>query len=200
MINLEPFLKAVVQSRSWIAFIAFIFALGVVSGAIISLVNPDITRNVFQTYGESIQKIAASSGLETALLIFERNAFIVAVSMLFGFLGIVPILVAYINGMLFGMIFGFRDIYSTFSIFKILLLILPHGLLEIATTLVALGISTRVGLRWVLVKKDKKKAFVSDYKGMLKVSLLVIGFLAVSALIEAIVTPALSCFIFRLCF
>ncbi|MDP2671588.1 MAG: stage II sporulation protein M [bacterium] len=188
------------EARWWIGYIVFVFLLGVACGVIISLVNPDLSRAFFQSYGKSLQKIGFETDLKTAWFIFERNGGILIGTFVFGLFGLVPTIVAFVNGMIFGMYFGFLDIYAVLSPLKLIFLILPHGIFEITASLVGFGLSTRTGLHWLFAKKEKRKVFVQDLIASLRVGFFVIALLAVAALVEAFVTPAITCFLFRICF
>jgi uncharacterized membrane protein SpoIIM required for sporulation len=191
--------EVVSEARNWILYVSFVFLVGIVCGVIISLVNPDLTRSFFSQYGEVAQKIVSESGLTTALLIFQRNATIVIVALILCLLGVVPTLVIFLNGMVFGMIFGFREIYENFSPLELAILILPHGLIELAAVFLGLGLATRTGVRWLFVG-NKRKVFLKDVVVLAQASFFVVFLLLLSALVEAFLTPAISCFAFRICF
>jgi len=193
------FFKTIVESKFWIGYVSFVFLVGIVSGIIVSLVNPDLTREFFAGYGESVQKITSQRGLGSMLLIFERNASIMIVALLLSLFGIVPTLVIFVNGVVFGMIFGFREIYESFSALEIAVLIIPHGIIEITATLLGLGIATRAGVRWVF-GKNRRETLFRDFAALSRMSFFVVGLLFIAAFLEAFVTPALSCLIFRICF
>ncbi len=187
------------KAKVWLGLVSFVFLVGFASGVIISLVNPDLTRQFFSQYGASVEKIVSVSGFQSAWLIFERNVTIIIFAMALSFLGLVPIFVTFVNGLIFGMIFGFQEIYSNFSFLQILVLIIPHGLIEILASLLGLGIATRAGLRWLFVKQ-KLRTLQKDFVFLAKSSFLVIALLFIASLLEAFVTPALSCLLFRICF
>ena len=197
---IQSFIQTVRSSLGWIYFSGFVFLVGIVCGFIVSWVNPDLSREFFRSWGQEVQKLVSGSGLVTSLNIFERNGLIMIFSIMFGFLGLVPALVAFGNGMVFGMIFGFRDIYSNLSLLKIVFLILPHGVIEIFATIVGLGLSLKTGVHWIMVKKNKRKTFVEDAQTLAHSAVVVLGLLLIAALVEGMVTPALACLVVRVCF
>jgi len=121
-----------------------------------------------ETYPESVGKEIESlrdllrsfsyemSPFEIFLLIFLNNSIKSFVAMLLGvFFGIVPVLFVFLNGLIIG--FFAKFIGSEIGIVTFILLLLPHGILEIPAVILACSYGFWLGAEFVRDRKNIKK-------------------------------------------
>ncbi len=207
--NLTPSLKKVfgyykntiLVNKSWVLLTGVIFVCGVTTGLIISIFVPSFAEQALKNYASSIDK-NVQPGLDLSSYVFVRNITITTVSSFLGAIfGLVPIFVTYINGMVLGVVFGYLPINALANPFQIFLLIVPHGIFEYLGTFLGMSFGLRLGINWILDKKDKsrREVFVEDLKKLISIYPLVFLLLVVAALVEGTVTIKISCFLGGLC-
>ena len=142
--------------------------------------------------------IASMSKAETALFIFGNNVSASASLILYGLIPFIflPVLGIVVNAFAIGAMLIVCDIMlPAVSASKLIVYgLLPHGIIEIPTVLLAIsmGIYMCIFLCRRIFGKDKDKSFKDLISQLVRVYLCVIlPALAVSAVIEAFVTPEL---------
>ncbi|WP_048058151.1 stage II sporulation protein M [Pyrococcus yayanosii] len=169
------------------------FMVGAVVGVMVARANPEFADSVV----EGIRRLLGGGsklpdGFELFLMIFLNNARVAAI-MAFGGIafGIVPFAVLLFNGMIVGIVVQ-HVIGTGEPLGKVLLTIVPHGVIEIP----AFAIAGLGGLEWFLEvvegKGKMEKRMKRGLKKMLRRLALSIALLFVAALVEAFVTPELA--------
>ena len=132
---------------------------------------------------ELIEKTEGLGGLELIRFIFINNLKSGFFAMIFGiFLGIVPFIVAIMNGYVLGFVAN-----KTISIEGILILwrLLPHGIFEIPAIMISIGLGLRLGLFLLISKNKNWKEFKKWFVDSLRVFVfIVIPLLILAAIIE----------------
>ncbi|ASJ16373.1 sporulation protein [Thermococcus chitonophagus] len=169
-----------------------IFSLGIIIGVGVAKSNPSAAEYLFKFLRKVLGGGELPTGFKLFLLIFLNNTR-VALIMAFGGLifGVLPLMIMFFNGAVVGMVT--YHVYSAGEpIRKVLLSIIPHGVLEIpALTIAGVG-----GINWFLElvtgEGDLQKRFRKGFKEMLKLLLVAVFLLFVAALVEAFITPKIA--------
>uniref|UniRef100_UPI001FED0B0A stage II sporulation protein M n=1 Tax=Allorhizocola rhizosphaerae TaxID=1872709 RepID=UPI001FED0B0A len=123
-------------------------------------------------------------------LVWVNNSFIAAICLASGVLVLPPLLVLWQNAVSVGMVGGIMVAHGEADTF--FGLIAPHGMLELTAIFVSAGIGMRMGWAWVdpgpILTRAQSLAAAARQAIMGAMGLVVV--LAVSAVIEAFVTPA----------
>ncbi|MCS7121306.1 MAG: stage II sporulation protein M [Archaeoglobaceae archaeon] len=138
---------------------------------------------------EEFTKITKLDPLTLAVIIFANNSFKSFLALILGsFFGIFPITFVITNGYILGAVIALK---KDIGLSKILLAILPHGIIEIPAVLIASSYGVFLGYRFFL-RIFRKQAFKPHLVRALKVYFkIVLPMLLVAALIEAFITPVL---------
>ncbi len=199
--NILVFYKNLIwEARFWILALLCIFGLGVLCGLTISLTTPNFSKLLLKNYAESVD--FGVSGFNLSWIIFERNFGIVVFASFFGaILGIVPTLITVVNGLLLGVVLGFRDIYQSVNPWQLLWLLLPHGIFEYSATFLGLAFGLRLGLNWLISRnvQNRREIFKADFKKLLLILPIITLLLFIAALIEGILTLPIACLIAGVC-
>ncbi|CAB49468.1 stage II sporulation protein M [Pyrococcus abyssi] len=168
------------------------FIVGTLIGWGIAKVNPELAKNTYMILRRILGGGELPQGFKLFMLIFLNNTR-VAVLVAFGALlfGIIPFLVLLLNGMIVGLVVGHVMISEEVPFSKVLLSILPHGVVEIPAFAVA-GVG---GINWFLElihgEGNFGERFRRGFRKMLKFLILSVVLLFIAALIEAFITPRL---------
>ena len=193
--------KLLVKSRDWFMLAFLIFLLGVFWGLVFSLTNSDFSTNILHNYSSSLDK-NVKEGFDLSRYVFERNFGIVLFSIITGFFfGLVPTVVAFFNGLLLGILLGFRNIYSVLNPLQLFFLLFPHGIFEYLGTFLGLAAALKLGLNWTLAhsRGRRGKVFREDLLGALALLPLVLILLVVAAYIEGNWTAKIACLFSSIC-
>ncbi len=193
--------KLIFENRRWVYIILLIFTIGVCSGLFIAKSDPEATKKIIKTYADSIDK-SLTPGFDQAKFIFERNVFVVGVSMITSiFLGFTSIFVTFINGTILGLFVGFGEIYTRITPWQLFLLLFPHGVFEYLGIFLGLSFGLRLGLNWLLKvnKGQRLKVLKRNIKESLAILVLVIFILGLAAFIEGYLTAPIACWFGGLC-
>lgn len=188
------------QNRKWIYIILGIFGVGVFCGILVSSTIPSLTKLTLQEYSKILPKNL--KGLNLSLQIFGHNFSTVFLTTISGiFLGIAPTLISFLNGLVLGMLVGFREIYRLVNPMQLVFLLFPHGIFEYAGTFLGLGFSLRLGLNWLLphFRGKRLQILLQNLRETLSILVLVFGLLAMAALIEGMLTARIACFFTVIC-
>lgn len=124
-----------------------------------------------------------------AAQVWTNNAWIAAQAVAGGVTGFWPAYLLLTNAAAVGEAGAIMHLYSDVGVFFDL--ILPHGLLEITAILVAIAAGFR--LFWALVvpgRRSRRVALAVEGRVLINVAIGLVGVLAVSGVIEAVVTPS----------
>ena len=202
MNNLLAFYRGLIaQNRRWFWAVVIVFLIGFVSGVCISLVAPSVTQTIIDEYASSLDP-SVKPGLPLSLYVFERNAIIVLITTVGGFLfGLLPVVVGFMNGLVLGALVGFPQIYQALNPVQLFFLIAPHGIFEYAGSLLALSFGLKLGLNWLFgaARGKRKMVFFTDLKETLAIIPLTLALLLAAAFVEGTLTTNIACFVAGAC-
>lgn len=164
--------------------LTLIFFASCYLGYILVEIYPEAVKKEIESIKEFFRSLSSEklSPLEIFLLIFLNNSIKSFVAMLLGvFFGIVPILFVFLNGLIIG--FFARFIGSEIGIATFILLLLPHGILEIPAVILACSYGFWLGVEFVRDRKNIKEHIM---KAIFNFSRLVLPMLLVAAFIETL--------------
>ena len=177
--------------REFITLLA-LFMLSVYLGYVWAVNNPELSERLIKDLFESFVFIKDLPSVVIFLMIFVNNAVKSLISMLLGlFFGIIPIMFVISNGFILGMVSGV--VSKDVGIWRVMLMLIPHGILEIPAVLIACSYGLRLGL--AIIKKlrgirvnltDELKRALSDYIKY------VVPLLLIAAFVETYITPIIS--------
>jgi len=134
---------------------------------------------VFEPFKKVVSKLGLASTLILPLIIFYNNLRIVILNIFLGILILPPILITMYNS------YVITSFIISGNIVKNLLLIIPHGIIEIYAFLLSSALGLRLGVR-VLIKR---KGFSNELKFCLSKLTLISILLLIASLIEVFITP-----------
>ncbi len=177
--------------RRWVFVAVAIFAIGLVLGlatpsGIAGLISEEITLL------EELGGILAPSSIFTLVFILINNVVAVLVSFFLSpILCLMPILSLTINGCLLS--FVAASVAQEESIGFVLAALLPHGIVELPALIMAQAAALSFGAMamMALVKKEKRKLLLPNFKKNLRYLLIALALLVLAAIIETYVTPLL---------
>lgn len=148
-------------------------------------------EQILKIISELIEKTEDLGGLQLIKFIFINNLKSGFFAMIFGiFLGIVPFIVAVMNGYVLGFVAN-----KTISIEGILVLwrLLPHGIFEIPAIMISIGLGLRLGLFLFISKNKNWKEFKKWVGDSLRVFVfIVVPLLVLAAIIEGVLISFLG--------
>jgi uncharacterized membrane protein SpoIIM required for sporulation len=192
----ETFPAALYRNRRWWGITA---AVNVVVAAVIGwwfYVNPqfesalaspaEIEQLVSHDFADYYSEYAASS---FAFRVWTNNAWVCALCISLGVLGVPVVLVLWQNILNLGVIGALMARYDRAGLF--FGLILPHGLLELTAVFVAAGVGLRIFWSWIEPgPRSRMTALAEEARAAMAVALGLVLVLFVSGVIEAFVTPS----------
>ncbi len=177
------------------ALLTLVFLMSVYYGYSIAKENPEFYKNYIEQFFSKFKFIKNYSSEMLVLVIFCNNAIKSLVFMLTGFFfGIAPLVFIAANGFLLGLVLAIKE--QSMGIFNVLMLIVPHGILEIPAVLLASSQGVVLGYRFyeALFKGKEFRVYVIDsIKFYLK---FVLPILLIAAFVEVYVTPYIASLIF----
>ncbi|AHF80271.1 stage II sporulation protein M [Thermococcus paralvinellae] len=181
------------KSRIFLALLGT-FLIGVSLGIVFTVLNLQFAENLFsnlkQLFGGKLDGVQDSFSLFK--LIFLNNTRVAILAAFGGVLfGVVPLGILFFNGFLVGIVVEYSYLQGE-SLTKILLSILPHGIVEIP----AFAIAGLGGIEWYLeiIKGEGTVGgrFIKGFKIAMKMLGIAIFLLLIAAFIEAYITPSLA--------
>ncbi|MFA4700813.1 stage II sporulation protein M [Pyrococcus kukulkanii] len=173
-------------------FLLVTFFLGVFLGVTVAKMDPSVAEYLFKFLRKVLGEGELPTGFRLFLLIFLNNTR-VAVIMAFGGLvfGILPPLILLFNGAVVGIV-GYHVSSMGEPLRKVILAIVPHGILEVPALVIA-GVG---GMNWfaelAFGEGNFSERFKRGFKEMLKLLFMAILLLFVAALVEAFITPKIA--------
>jgi len=181
------------RTKIFYAFLG-IFLAGVLFGMVFSLLSPNSAENLFSnlrqffggTIGENTDKFSLFS------FIFLNNSRVAVICALGGVLfGVVPAGILFFNGFIVGIVIQYFNVQGE-SLAKILLAIIPHGVIEIP----AFAVAGMGGVEWYLEIINGEgtvgERFLKGFKGAMRMLALALIMLLAAAFVEAYITPAIA--------
>ncbi|NJF24511.1 stage II sporulation protein M [Thermococcus sp. Bubb.Bath] len=158
-------------------------------GAIVVYLSPDLAGKFTAEIAKTLlSKVGRDSfGFRLFVGIFFNNAGAATTAYALGVLfGIVPVLIVAFNGLMLGVVTTYLVHSGAISVQRVLLAILPHGIIEIPAILLAA--TSGVLLYKALLRGGGKEMAMKS----LKLYAISIGMLLLAAFIEAFITPQLA--------
>ncbi|MEM0505620.1 MAG: stage II sporulation protein M [Sulfolobales archaeon] len=168
------------------------FILGVINSLALS---QEFTDEVVKELSKELTPILESISINpiiTVLMVFLNNLRVALISFFLGPTLVIPILVLYINGYILGAFIS----HSPYSITYNLLLILPHGVVELPAIVMSASLGASISLALIskyLLKKDVaiKPLFIRYVKYLIPIAIA----LAIASVVEVFVTPLIPKFL-----
>jgi stage II sporulation protein M len=193
---IQSYKKIAWYSKPWLLRALWIFTTGIVLGGITGSLTPELLTPIFKSLSD---EFGSDPGLTPAFAkgIFIQNITVSAFAALGGvIIGILPFLVLLINGFLIGYIvvaiglFGPSNPAANFT--SVLIGIIPHGIIEIPTFIIASALGLQLGVRWITEPRGEKlAAFKSSLISIAYAAPLILILLFIAAIIEVFVTGRL---------
>lgn len=171
-----------------ILFIAFV-AIGMIVGSKATDKIEKIIGDVLSKKFEGILK-NVSNNLELSLAILKNNMLVYLITIIAGTLtfGFMSLIVLISNGLIVGLVIPIN--LKKASLFKTLLLILPHGIIEISGFIT--GAVASMFLLKRFLKSKEKYDFKSDFKSFLALCVSGAILIIIAAFIEGYITASFA--------
>lgn len=150
-------------------------------GYLLAEIYPDAVGREIESVREFFRSISSErlSPPEIFVLIFLNNSIKSFLAMLLGvFFGVIPVLFVFLNGLIIG--FFAKFVGSEIGIVNFVLLLLPHGVLEIPAVILACSYGFWLGVEFVRDRKNLKKHVsraIFDFARFVLPTLLVAAFI-----------------------
>jgi stage II sporulation protein M len=176
--------------KLWVFIAIFLFVAGLVIGLVMppnisGLLSGDVTA--FEEFSGTISSLPTP---EVFILIFVRNVFVVAISIVLSpVFCLVPLMALVFNGWIIGLIS--IPVVQQKSIGFLLAGILPHGIFELPAFIIGEAIALSFGAAAMLsvFKEDKKGLLLANLRQNAKYLVAAVILFFVAALFEAYLTP-----------
>ena len=193
--------RIIKRSRSYIVFSAVLFVLaGIVGWMIVSGGQmPIMLQQVMENFAGMVEGASSPFGLSLSIFIHNVRTGFFAVA--FGWLlGLVPLVSIWSNGQIIGMVAKYMEVNAGVPLFKTVLSLFPHGLLELPAFIISAAVALRTG--WILLmcifKKREWKAFLTSFlESVMIMVLVVVPLFLVAAFIEGFISPAVLNWLIR---
>lgn len=175
--------------RPYVLFMFLIFILSAFAGYVSLSYFPELADMITESFEASFGSILDMHPVYIMFFIFLNNSFVGLLLVILGLvLGIAPLLIIVFNGFVVGVIS--RVVADEIGIFRVLLALLPHGIVELPMIFLAGGIGLRLGHQVLLsligkqagVKKEIRRGIIFYFRW-------VVPLLFVAAVIETFITP-----------
>jgi stage II sporulation protein M len=146
------FRQFILENKRWVRLILKLFFLGVLFGSVAAFIYPELMTSILEAFAE---RFGDNPSLDANLAsqIFLQNITVALMAWLGGILlGILPMLIVLVNGVILGYVITFVIRASTSVGHDVLFLIaglLPHGILELPAFLLASVLGLSLGLTWL---------------------------------------------------
>ncbi len=135
--------------------------------------------------------IIEESKFQTALNILSRNLWATAILLISGITVVIPIVILFANGFIFGFV-SKLTLTKNLGILIFIEGVLPHSIFEFPAFLISAAMGIRTGIIIFGTRKDRMKNLILHLKELAIIYLLVIiPLLVIAAFVEAFVSAAL---------
>lgn len=174
--------------RVFIGMSVLIFAVTIVMGYYAAQLNSDLATNMLKEF-EMLKWITQLPLPEIMVIIFLKNLLSCIMSVLLGLgLAIVPLLVDTSNGFLLGVVL--YGVLQKEGLLYFLAGVVPHGIIELPTVLMSIGIGFRLGYLLALTFFGEKVDLTEEIKIAIHFIIRwVTPLLFLAAAIETFITP-----------
>ena len=178
--------------RVYILVMLGIFIISLVLGMIVSLKNPGLSENYFESFGQSFGWIKTLPPIAIMFIIFLNNAIKSLLTLVLGAgFGIIPVLFVAGNGIVLSML---ADVVSRqHSVLFVIAPTLPHGIIEVPTVLISASIGLRLGHVMYLSLTGARTDIKLEFKqGIRFYRRIIVPLLFLAAAVETFVTPIIA--------
>lgn len=176
--------------RPYIFLSVCLFLGAAALGFVVSVRDPTLAAAYVGEVADKLEWILDLSPLKMMLAIFLNNLFASAMALLLGVgFGIVPVIVVLLNGAVVGLVVH-QAILAGGATF-VLVAILPHGIIELPTVLVAIAVGLRLGHLMILTLLGRRVNLEGELLAGIRLLRWVALLLFIAAAIEAFITPVI---------
>lgn len=190
--EMQKDLEYLYSLKKYLWIVVVIFILSLIIGVLVSVKNPELSKNYLNMFRDSFGWIKTLNPIEIVLLIFLNNAFKSFLALVLGVgLGVIPLLFVAGNGIIVGMLA--HTISRQQGTLFVIAALLPHGIIEVPMILISASVGLRLGHKMYPsltgLKTDIKKELIEGIGFYIRV---VLPLLFVAAVIETFVTPLIA--------
>ena len=191
----RDFAAYVYKIRYFVYAIVVLMLLSFLIGAIFAVTMPDETTKIVSLISSQMGDIQSDSAFSQMISLFVHNGVICLVMVLLGLaLGLVPILIAFDNGLVIGLIGTFAA--GNKGLLFTLAAILPHGVIELPMMMLSAAIGLRLGYSVLMTLFRQQANVLQELKdGLLIFAVWVMPLLLIAAFVESYITMELVYFL-----
>lgn len=187
-LNWKDDLQYIRSIRNYVLLSVILFTGAAILGFLAAQKYPELAVIQMEELGEMLKWILDLSPPLMMVAIFLNNLFTSTMAMLLGIgFGIVPAIVASMNGALMGLVA--YQVIKTKGLIFLVAAILPHGIIELPTVLICIGVGFRLGHLLVQSLQRKEVDLGDEVKKVLSLLKWVVLLLFIAAAIETFITP-----------
>lgn len=176
--------------RPYILLSVYLFLATAALGVVASIRHPELAATYVGDVAETLQWILDLSPPKMMLAIFLNNLFASLMALLLGVgFGIVPAIVVVMNGFVVGLVVHQAMLVGGSAF--VIVAILPHGIIELPTVLVCIGVGFRLGHLMILTLLGRGGDLEGELKAAIRLLRWVVLLLFIAAVIETFITPVL---------
>jgi len=176
--------------RPYILLSVYLFLATAALGVVASVRHPELAAAYVGDVAETLQWILDLSPPKMMLAIFLNNLFASLMALLLGVgFGIVPAVVVVMNGFVVGLVVHQAMLVGGPAF--VIVAILPHGIIELPTVLVCIGVGFRLGHLMILTLLGRGGDLEGELKAAIRLLRWVVLLLFIAAVIETFITPVL---------
>ncbi len=175
-----------------IVIVVLIFVVSTYLGYVWACNNPSLAGEVVKRLFGELSFVKNLPSYAVFLLILTNNAVKSFLSMISGVIfGVVPVFFVMINGFMIGVV---SAVFSErVGLLRVVLMLLPHGILEIPAVLIACSYGLKLGIAFLRKIRGRGVDLRAEFKRALNVYVrYVLPMLITAAFIETYVTPIIS--------
>jgi stage II sporulation protein M len=189
-LNWKEDLSYIRAIRPYILLSVCLFLAAAALGFVFSIRHPELAAATVGDVAEKLRWILELSPEKMMLAIFVNNLFASAMALLLGVgFGIIPLIVVVVNGLVMGLVVHQAILAAGLAF--VIVAILPHGIIELPTVLVCIGVGFRLGHLMILTLLGRGGDLGGELKAALRLLRWVVLFLFIAAAIETFITPFL---------
>lgn len=176
--------------RPYILLSVYLFCATAALGFFASVRNPELAAVYVGDVAEKLQWILDLSPPKMMMAIFLNNLFASLMALLLGVgFGIVPFIVVVMNGLVVGLVVHQAMLAGGLAF--VIVAILPHGIIELPTVLVCIGVGFRLGHLMIRTLLGRDGDLEGELRLAIRLLRWVVLLLFIAAVIETFITPVL---------
>jgi uncharacterized membrane protein SpoIIM required for sporulation len=171
-------------AKRWLAVTLGLFFFGAAVAIVLGFSQPSVIQRVIQVL-EDLPR-GPEIGFPGFIHFFKHNLTVMLITWCGSLvLAIPPVLDTLVMGFILGVALVDNSLAFCF------LAICPHGIMELPAIFISNAFFLRLGLRWAFQEDAtaRKRAFVTDFRGSIKIALLCAVLICGAAVLEAFATP-----------